>query len=168
MYVLFFRRVLAFCIDYAIIIAYALLLFLVSTLLTTYFSIDLNMGAPVKNQLLAFFLLTLPVFLYFYLSEIGARRATFGKRALRIKVSSNGNIFLRNLLKFLPWEVAHIGVHQVVFYDQQQLETPIWVWILLILPQIIVLIYLMSTFLSKGKKSVYDQIAKTRIELDSK
>lgn len=167
MYNLFFRRVLAFFVDYSIIIGYALLLFLASTFLKNYFSIDLDMASPIKNQLLSFFLLTLPVFLYFYLSERGVRNATLGKRALKLKVGVNGNILLRNFLKFLPWEIAHIGVHQIVFYDQQQLEAPVWVWYLLIIPQVVILIYFISLLVTKGEGSVYDKIAQTKISLES-
>ncbi len=167
MYQLFFRRVLAFFLDYAVIIVYALLLFLVSTLLKKYFSIDLNMGSPIKNQLLAFLLLTLPVFLYFYLSEKGTRHATLGKRIMKLKVTSAGNILVRNFIKFLPWEIAHIGVHQIVFYDQQQLEIPIWIWSLLIIPQMVVAIYFTSILLSYGRRSIYDNLAKTQISLKS-
>lgn len=166
---LFFRRVLAFSIDYIVIIIYAVLLFLVSTLLTNNFDINLNFGSPFKNQILGFFSLTLPIFLYFYLSEKSSYKATLGKRVMKLKVtSSTGSLFLRNFLKFLPWEIAHIGVYQVVFYDQQQLDTPIWVWSLLIIPQIIVLGYVLSASRLKGISSFYDKISNTRIKLSSK
>lgn len=165
---LFFRRVLAFIVDYTVIITYALLLFLTSTFLKNHFNIDLNFGSPIKNQLLSFSLLTLPVFLYFYLSERSDRNATLGKRVMRLKVvSDKGNIFLRNFLKFLPWEIGHIGVYQIVFYDQQQLETPIWLWSILIIPQVIVLIYVIRIVISKGRKSVYDFVSNTEITLKS-
>jgi uncharacterized RDD family membrane protein YckC len=164
---LFFRRVLAFFVDYAIIIMYALLLFLASTLLKNHFNVDLNFGSPIKNQLLSFFLLTLPVFLYFYLSEKGIHKATLGKRFLKLKIASKTNekehLFLRNLLKFLPWEIAHIGVYHIVFYNNLQEETPIWVWCTLIIPQVIVLMYFLSVILSKENRSVYDVISNTEV-----
>ena len=147
---------------------YAVLLFLVSTLLTNNFDINLNFGSPFKNQILGFFSLTLPIFLYFYLSEKSGRNATVGKRTMKLKViSGNGNVFLRNFLKFLPWEIAHMGVYQVVFYDQQQLDTPIWVWCLLIIPQIIVFGYFLSILFSKGKAGIYDRVSGTQITLKS-
>ncbi|MFY0603543.1 MAG: RDD family protein [Flavobacteriaceae bacterium] len=164
---LFLRRVLAFVIDYIVIITYAVLLFLASSLLMNRFNIDLNFGNPFKNQIIGFFTLTLPVFLYFYLSEKGIHKATLGKRVLRLKVVSakkhTYSIFLRNFLKFLPWEIAHIGVYQIVFFENQQQETPHWVWFLLITPQVLVLIYFVSTLISKGKKSIYDRICNTEL-----
>lgn len=161
---LFFRRALAFMIDYVIIMLYALLLFLLSTLLKNFLSINLDLGGPLKNQLLSFLILTLPVFFYFYISEKKNGNSTFGKKVMRLKVvSEKGNILLRNMIKFLPWEIAHIGVHHVVFYDQQQLETPIWIWACLIIPQIVVILFALSVFRSKGERSVYDTMAGTRI-----
>ena len=163
------KRVLAFSIDYVIIIMYAVCLFLVSTFLSSEFGVDLNFSSPIKSQLLSFVSLTLPVFFYFYLFEKSQSKATLGKRFMKLKVvdstTSKSNIFLRNFLKLLPWEIAHVGVYQIVFYNNQNSETPIWVWVLLIFPQVIMLMYCISVFLSKGKESLYDKISNTKIKL---
>ncbi|MFY0630122.1 MAG: RDD family protein [Flavobacteriaceae bacterium] len=161
---LFLKRVLAFIIDYVVIIAYATCLFLASTFLSSQFDFQLSFDSPFKNQMVSFISLTLPVFLYFFLSERSKSKGTIGKRILKLKVvgateSSRGNLFLRNFLKFLPWEIAHIGVYQIAFYNNEN----IWVWISLILPQVIVIIYVISVFLSKGKQSVYDKLSRTKI-----
>lgn len=162
---LFCKRVLAFLIDYTVIIIYAVLLFLGSTLLQNHFNVDLNFGSPIKNQTLSFFTLTLPVFLYFFLSEKSNRKATIGKKIMGINVAilknQNNSVFLRNFFKFLPWEIAHIGVHQIVFYESVSTET----WFLLILPQIIVCWYLLSVIMSKGKSSFYDKLSNTEVTL---
>ena len=75
--------------------------------------------------------------------------------------NQNNSIFLRNFLKFLPWEIAHIGVHQIVFYESVSIGT----WLLLISPQIIVCYYLISAIISKGKSSLYDKLSNTEINL---
>ena len=150
-------------IDYVVIILYALLLFALSALLKDAIDLNLDLGSPWQNQIVSFLLLTLPVFLYFYISEKRNSNSTLGKKALKLKViSDNGNVFLRNVIKFLPWEVAHIGVHHIVFYNEQQ-ESPIWVWSCLIIPQIVLIVHAFSVFLSKGERSVYDKVAGTRI-----
>ncbi|MEM6725988.1 MAG: RDD family protein [Bacteroidota bacterium] len=163
---LIIRRLLAFCIDYAIIIAYALLLFGLS--------LGLNLNneglGPIIWQLIGFLSLTLPVFSYFFLMESSAIKATFGKQLLGIRVGSKGevgqgNILIRNVLKFLPWELAHTGVHWVVYFSVVKQDPPIWVWFSLILPQVIVLGYVISMIFSKGERSFYDQLASTRISL---
>ena len=163
---LIYRRIVAFAIDYLVIIGYALLLF--------GFTKILNLRdfafSPISGQLIGFASLTLPVFLYFFLMERGVSRATLGKRIMNISIelpsdNSNSKIFLRNVLKFLPWEIAHTGVHWIVYCSNSGNEVPIWVYLLLILPQIIMLVYFISMMITRGASSIYDNLADTRIKL---
>lgn len=161
---LFLKRVLAFIIDYVVIIAYAACLFTASTFLSSQFDFQLSFDSPFKNQMVSFISLTFPVFLYFLISEKSKSKGTIGKRLLKLKVvnsveNSKANLFLRNFLKLLPWEIAHIGVYQIAFYQNEN----IWVWATLIVPQVIVFIYIISVFLSKGKQSIYDKLSNTEI-----
>ena len=161
---LFFKRVLAFIIDYAVIIMYAGCLFLASTFLSSQFDLQLSFNSPFKNQVVSFTSLTLPVFLYFFLCEKSKLKGTVGKRILKLRVANvtedkKGNLFLRNFLKLLPWEIAHVGVYQIAFYNNESA----WVWMLLTLPQVVVIVYIISAFLSKGKQSIYDKISSTKI-----
>lgn len=152
---LFVHRILAFVVDWFIIIIYASLLFLVAYLIS-----GKNLSAteeynPYRMQLIGFMTLTLQVFLYSYLTEKSKWKATIGKRILKLRVAgtenkTTGNIFLRNLFKYLPWEIAHTGVHWVVYFNNSHLEPPVWVWILLIVPQLIVIVYLISALFSGG------------------
>ncbi len=155
-------RILAFSIDYLLIIAYGLLLFGVTTVL------DIEHLSPLEGQIVGFLSLTLPVYLYFYSTERSNRAATLGKRVLNIAVRSDTPnkraILKRNILKFLPWEIAHIGVHWQVYYANIDETQPLWVWVALIVPQIIVLGYLISIWIYKGQSSLYDRLAGTRVE----
>ena len=165
---LIFRRLIAYCLDYIIIVMYALLLFGLTIILNLK---ELAL-TPISRQFLGFISLTLPVFLYFYLSEKGSHRATIGKRMMNISVfyesdSTKPRILQRNILKFLPWEIAHTGVHWIVFYSKYKNDVPVWVWILLILPQITIVIYLVSIVVSKGESSIYDKIANSKIKVTS-
>lgn len=119
---------------------------------------------PVKGQLIGFTTLTLPVVLYCILMECSSRHATIGKRIMKIAVSANagtGNIVLRNVIKFLPWEFAHAGVLWINYVGK--IETPMWIWALLIIPQILVVIYLGTIIYTKGNRSFYDIISGTQI-----
>ena len=163
---LFQKRVFAFAIDYLIIAIYAVGLYLISTFLQSSFNINLSFDAPIKRQVLSFATLTLPVFLYFYLSERSKFKVTVGKKFMNLSIASNSsksNIFLRNFLKFLPWEIAHVGVHFLFQFENQNIEMPLWNWFLLIIPQVIVFIYFLTILFSKGKSSFYDKMAKTSI-----
>ena len=163
---LLIKRVIAFGIDYLIIVFYAMLLFGITTLVNPG---NIN---PILGQFVGFFTLTLPVFLYFYLTERSIYKGTIGKRVMGISViinqqGSSRNILIRNILKFLPWEIAHIGVHWVVYYSKMEIAPPNWVWVVLILPQIITFGYLISLVIYKGEYSFYDKIANTKVGITS-
>lgn len=166
-----FRRVGAFFIDYGLIFIYAGILFTIALLIQNITNqvISTVHDSPFKDQIFGFLVLTLPVFLYFYICERSAYKGTLGKIIFKIEVHSikPGNtkksIFIRNLLRFLPWEIAHTGVHWIIYYTSNNHQTPIWVFILLIVPQIIVILYFISIVVSKGQSSLYDKIAETTV-----
>ncbi|MDX2066905.1 MAG: RDD family protein, partial [Haliscomenobacter sp.] len=148
---LILRRIAAALLDYCFVVGYAMLLFGLIALL---FGVE-KMGSlelsPVAGQLIAFSTLTLPVFLYFFLQEKSARKGTIGKRALRLQVvmiqdSANHTrgILIRTVLKFLPWEIAHWGIQWMAFYTKKGMELPIWVWIILVVPQVVAFFYFVS------------------------
>lgn len=162
------HRVIAWIIDFGIIIAYAGLLFLVAN---SFFSsikfeaVDFN---PYLGQLIGFLTLTLPVVTYSYMAEKSRWNGTIGKRLLKIRVltaenKSSRKILLRNVLKFLPWELAHTGVHWLGYFETNAMETPLWIWNILIIPQVIMVIYFISIVISKGERSIYDKISATRL-----
>lgn len=165
---LLIHRVLAWIIDYGIIVLYAVLLF---TVTRTLFNVKLAYLNPYFGQLISFLTLTLPVIAYSYLTEKSKLKATIGKRFLNLIVLTPENrtpqsILLRNVLKYLPWELAHTGVHWIIYFESIGSEIPIWTWVILIVPQIMVFIYFFSIILSKGKESIYDKISGTRLKLN--
>ena len=168
---IFIRRSLAFLIDYLLIAGYALLLLGAALLLTQVSGGEISLVDPVTGQVIGFLTLTLPVFLYFYLLENGKCRATLGKRRMGLQVMATREeggapgrrILLRNLLKFLPWEMAHTGVHWIIYYNLTGQYPPFWVFALLILPQLAVLAYFISMAVSGGVRTLYDRVAGTQI-----
>ena len=166
------RRLIAFSIDYLLILFYAGLLFLSSLLIQYLSTKQLAEPSPLYGQLIGFFSLTLPVFLYFLISEKSRQKGTIGKRISNIQVEMVGNrpattqqLFIRSFLKFLPWEIAHTGVHWVLFYSRNNEQTPFWVYALLIVPQLAAIFYFITIILTKGNGSFYDKIAGTKISL---
>ena len=108
--------------------------------------------------------------LYFTLQENSRSQASLGKRVLKLKVTDQalspatlGQLLVRNLLKFLPWEIAHFGVHQVIYYNRQSAESPARIWIALILAQVLALIYLVGIFLSRDHRALYELCSGTRV-----
>jgi uncharacterized RDD family membrane protein YckC len=161
------HRIFAWTIDFGIIVLYAILLFAVTSLFFDVRQAGLN---PYFGQLIGFLTLTLPVITYSYLTEKGNWKATIGKRVFNLIVltpenKTNNSILIRNLFKYLPWEIAHTGVHWIIYFESVGRETPIWIWIILIVPHVMVFVYVISIILSKGQSSVYDRISGTRLQL---
>lgn len=162
------KRILAFVIDYFIIILYGVILFGITISFINPSTFSSKTYYPIKGQIIGFITLTMPVFIYSFTLEKSHYKATIGKKIMKLKVVNNNidssrNIFMRNFLKFLPWEVAHFGIHWLMYYTSIQQVQPIWVWIVLIVPQITVLLYFTTLILSKGKTIFYDKIANSKI-----
>lgn len=164
------KRLKAFGIDYLIILAYAGLLFATSLLVSKTFSMDLQTFAPALGELLGFASLTLPVILYFTLSEKGKHAGTVGKRTFNLRVVSNGSaeaglarLLVRNCLKFLPWEMAHFFVFRLVRFTRQGAQPPDWVVAGLICSQGLALLYLMCLLFNKNNRSLYEWISLTKV-----
>lgn len=157
------KRLLAGLIDYLVIMIYAVLLLGVTLLAFKVSGTKIDTSTPIKGQLIGFLTLTLPVFLYFYLSEFSNRKGTIGKGLMNLTIESSiekGYLF-RNILKLLPWEIAHFGVHWIVFYSDKQEPTPFWVFVILVLPQLMMVVFFISLIVNKGKETLYDKISKT-------
>ena len=159
---LLLKRLIAYLIDNCILLLYAYLVMEVAL----YFQMDQKVSGPLQGQLIGLITLTVPFFLYLYLFEKSKYRATIGKQLMRIKVAgSEGekpNHFLRTLFKLLPWEIAHSGIHWM-FATTDPENPPLLIWVLLILPQLMVLAYIVSMISSKGKETIYDRISGTEL-----
>jgi len=161
------NRILAWTVDFVIIVFYAFLLFIATQLCFEFSQGEIN---PYLGQLIGFLTLTLPVVTYSYLTERSKWKATIGKRLFNLTVDKNElkttkSVLLRNVLKYLPWELAHTGVHWIIYFESVDKEVPIWTWTILIIPQVIVFLYFVSIIFSKGQDSIYDRISGTRLKL---
>ena len=86
----FRERVGAFVLDYVIILFYLVAVTLIFLLLNSLFNLNDRLFMDrVRAQLTAFLLITLPVALYFAISESSNRQATWGKQRMRLKVTGD-------------------------------------------------------------------------------
>jgi len=115
------RRVAAFAIDYAVIAAYIGLLtglgVAARAALHQHLALPRTDAEKLQGHAAAFLTLTLPVALYFALSEAAPAQATLGKRALGLRVTTTeggrvplGHSLVRSAVKLAPWEVAHTAI----------------------------------------------------------
>lgn len=163
-------RLYAFAIDYLVIISYAGILFGVVKLIQLNSDLFLSNLKPFEGQLIGFFTLTLPVILYFIIMENSNKQATIGKIFMKLKVSgfksekpSLKKIVIRNLFKFSPWEFAHLGLYWMVYYSTNNMDVPLWIWFTLICPQIIVVVFIISIFLNKDNRALYEIASQTKV-----
>jgi uncharacterized RDD family membrane protein YckC len=162
------RRIAAWLLDYGLIASYLVLLTAVSLglrLTAMQAGFASAMSQPLTAELLGFFLLTLPVVLYFGLWEASSRRATLGKRALRLAVVGLDGSRLslwralgREAVRFLPWELSHALLWRVALGPHGG-SIPWWVTAGLGVVYALVLVYLVTLFIGSQHRTVYDRLA---------
>jgi uncharacterized RDD family membrane protein YckC len=129
-------------------------------------------GAPGRGQLLGFLLVTLPVGLYFALSEASAAQGTWGKRRMRLRVQTAGGArltlprsLLRTGLKLAPWELAHACLWQIRFASPGS-EGAAEIGLALVWG--LVGLNLVSWLVSPRRLTLYDRTAGTEVLADPK
>ncbi len=161
------RRVAAYLVDYLVIAAYIALLTGASVASGAGQRLDFALsGSPVLGQLLAFVALTLPVMLYFAVSEASPWQGTLGKRALSIRVAAHGagsrlsfrRALLRAALKFAPWELAHTILWRVEGWPLESPQPTTVHWLGFALSLLWAGWYLVSLFVG-SRRTLYDRAA---------
>ena len=165
------QRIGAFLLDYLIIVAYLVLLVIIS--------VGLGFGPlqslfralfadPNSSEFSAFLLLVLPVILYFALCECSSWQATWGKRKMGLRVIdthparlSLPRSFVRSLLKFAPWELAHACLWRIPGWPLAPTTPSPIITAGLVLVWILVGAYVVSMLVSKKHQALYDWIAGT-------
>jgi uncharacterized RDD family membrane protein YckC len=161
------RRVGAWLLDYLLIAAYLVVLTAVSLGLRASpvrAGFNSAMSQPVEAELLGFFLLTLPVILYFAVCETSHWRATVGKRALRLAVVDDKGArltmrraVLREAVRFLPWELSHALLWRIALSPDRG-SVSILVTVGFVLVYALVGLYLLTLFIG-SHRTVYDRLA---------
>lgn len=158
-------RLTAFGVDYLLILLYMGLLAASSFIVAPTLA---RLDTPWRAQLLGFVALTLPVTLYFAVSE-GVAGATIGKRVFGLVVTdlsgaplSLEQSIIRSAVKFVPWELGHTAVHRLVFWTTEGEPLPSWqVGFLGIFYALSLLLAAWFTFslFSGERRTLYDRIA---------
>ncbi|MFJ7726204.1 RDD family protein [Neobacillus sp. NPDC097160] len=166
-YAAFKTRIYAFLLDYLVIVIYGI--FVVGTISFVFRSYikPLFSSSPITAELTGFFMMTLPVSLYFILCECSKWQGTLGKRKMGIRVVDAvgqrigiGRSAFRTAIKFLPWEVAHFGIWRLMLPTDFSEST---VYVILNAVNLVILLYLIIPLTSKKRRNVYDWIAGTEV-----
>lgn len=166
-------RLLAFLIDYLLILAYLAVLAGVGTFLTLGPFRDAwrdLLSTPARMDFLAFLVTVLPVTLYFALSESSSRGASVGKRRMGLRVVGMdggrvplGRALVRSALKFLPWQLAHTGMLNIPGFPIEPTDPPAWTTAMLVAVWVLVVAYLFGLTPLGGSRPLYDRVAGTRV-----
>ena len=168
----FWKRAGAFALDYLLILGYLVGIVLLSLLLNAVFGANEWLFADrVRAQFVAFLIVTLPVSLYFAISESSPSQGTWGKRRLKLKVADhNGKqisvwrSLARTLLKFIPWELSHTLIWQIYF--SPQIESA-WINYGFTLVYLLIGLNVASLLLTKTHQTLYDLLTNTYVILSN-
>ena len=165
----FWPRALAFALDYLIISAYLVMTVAAGAAIQSALPAvrQALFSNPILGEISGFFIITLPVTLYFTFFEASTMQGTWGKQRLKLKVvgPNQGRIsklrsLARSLLKFVPWELAHAMIWQISFAENP--DAPIFT-VGLVLVWVLVGANIASLLLSPTRQTIYDRLAGTRV-----
>ncbi len=163
-------RVAAFAFDYLVIVGYIVVLTVIALGVAMVSgprpSVAALFANPEFSDLLTFVTLVLPVILYFTLQEGSPRQATWGKRKMGLRMVtatgaplSKGQAFVRSLVKFLPWQLAHTSIYHIPGWPFAMAEPTPWVTVGFVLVWVLVGINLAALLLTKTHRTLYDWLA---------
>lgn len=164
------KRVAAFVLDNLLIAGYlAILLGIgvgVTMALTDRGITSPLVMSPLVLDAIAFLTAVLPVILYFAVQESSSAQATWGKRKVGLKVVnrhgerlSKRQAFVRAVVKFLPWQIAHTSLFQIPGWPfAPESPTPMVV-VGLTLAQVMAAVYVLALGIGKTHRTPYDRVA---------
>lgn len=162
-------RILAFLLDYVLIMIYGAFLGILFLLFQPFFQ-SLYSQSVYTADFTSFILIILPVILYFSLCEGSRRQATWGKSKLGLRVTDSkgnrigyGRSFLRTVLKFIAWEPAHFAIFRLTLQSEDGQSYLMWI---LGFVYFVVFLYFISPFFNKRRRSIYDLAAGTAVVTD--
>ena len=159
----FKKRMIELLFDYLFILAYLALLFLGSMLFYTIFFNGIPEFTEIQSQCLVFFTSVLPVTLLFTFLDY-TKNGSFGKSKaglqLVYKKKTVQASLLRNSIKFLPWQIGHMGTIHGFYSEFDFLSI-----ILSFLATLLAVALLAMMVFRKDKRHLGDLIAHTQVQL---
>ncbi|MDG5786793.1 RDD family protein [Evansella sp. AB-P1] len=163
----FLLRLKAFLFDYIIILCYLIILFFINIFLFPSLQ-EFFTGSIIVAQLTGFIMVTLPVSIYFIITDSSIVGQSFGKRRTGIRIiNKNGaplsiiHVTFRTILKFLPWELSHFLVYRLIYLGESQVPTRYYIIGGIIYG--LIFTYIFTAIFTKKKQALYDIIAKTEV-----
>jgi uncharacterized RDD family membrane protein YckC len=168
------RRLAAFALETLVILAYILVVTLLS--FAIYFLLPgeglplAAIGNPWVSDLLTFSFIVLPVILYFSAGESSSRGATWGKRNRGLQVVDVrgerlpfARAFLRNLIKFLPWQLSHTAIYHIEGWPVSMQEPSPVIYAIFAVVWLLVGAYIVMPIRTPERTTPYDWLSGARV-----
>ena len=159
----FKKRMIELLFDYLFILAYLALLFLGSMLFYIIFFNGIPEFTEIQSQWLVFFTSVLPITLIFtfldYTKNVSFGKAKAGLQLVYKKKTVQASL-IRNTIKFLPWQIGHMGTIHGFYSDFDFLSI-----ILSNSATLLAVLLLAMTLFRKDKRHLGDLLAHTQVQL---
>ena len=159
----FKKRMIELLFDYLFILAYLALLFFGSMFFYIIFFNGIPEFTEIQSQCLVFFTSVLPITLLFTFLDY-TKNGSFGKAKaglqLVYKKKTVQTSLLRNTIKFLPWQIGHMGTIHGFYSEFDFLSI-----ILSCLATLLAVVLLAMMVFRKDKRHLGDLIAHTQVQL---
>lgn len=158
------KRLLALVIDWLLICGYLIAMALLAFLLYLIFWDRVPDFTAMQTQVIAALTSVVPVVIWFTLKESRIPYATTGKIQMELTVKYRGDALksalIRNVIKFLPWQIAHMGVIQG-FYSNFDSGFGM---LMVLVGIFLALTYIMQVVVTPSHRHFPDIIAGARVE----
>ena len=159
----FKKRMIEFLFDYLFILAYLVLLFLSSMLIYIIFFNGVPEFTEIQSQWLVFFTSVLPITLLFTYLDY-AKNGSLGKIKAGLQLVYQKKTvqasLIRNVIKFLPWQIGHMGTIHGFYSEFDVLSIS-----LSISATLLAVFLLAMTIFRKDKRHLGDLLAHTQVQL---
>ncbi|HAM81736.1 RDD family protein [Ornithinibacillus bavariensis] len=150
-------------VDYLVILAYLFLLLIMNLGIIFFVLEEIPEYTEMQTQLIAVFTSVIPIiFVFSYLDYF--KNGSVGKRVSGLKLTYKNRKFssslTRNIIKFLPWQLGHIGVIHGMYNDFSITSI-----IIMNSGTLLGLILIYMGLFRKDKRHLGDLIAGTKVEL---
>ena len=157
------KRMIEFLFDYLFILAYLLILFLGSMLIYIIFFNGIPEFTEIQSQCLVFLTSVLPIILLFTYLDY-KKNGSFGKAKAGLELVYQKKTvqasLIRNVIKFLPWQLGHMGTIHGFYSNFDVLSI-----ILSISATLLAASLLAMTLFRKDKRQLGDLLACTQVQL---
>lgn len=156
------KRMMEFLFDYLFILAYLVFLFIVSMLIYIIFFNGVPEFTEIQSQWLAFFTSVLPIMILFTFLDY-AKNGSLGKIKAGLELVYQKKTvqasLIRNSIKFLPWQIGHMGTIHGVYSEFDVLSIS-----LSISATLLAVLLLAMTMFRKDKRHLGDLLAHTQVQ----